>query len=376
MANDKEAAKKTVIKNFKKIIDEFKKEKVKIEKGFKLDLNNNFNFFEVISDTYKKENLHSDLMKQILDPTTKEIGNINYLKSFLEILKIKDFGDLQNVKVERERNRIDILISNEKNAIIIENKINYATDQDNQLERYYEIVSLEKKVKKIVYVTLSSEDSGKPSNLNNYVNKKAIEDILIHLPAVSKDYKNSLLYWLDKCIKIPPENNIGKIFLEQYKQLLAYLGGDVLMLKDEEKVIKEIFNSKKNLELVKDLIDIWNKKSIHLCCLIASELELELTNIEGYKIYAREFNDNVKKYVCALGEKNKNIQIGFYSAKKKFKNPDLDTIKKNYNYVDGVKWYSYDKWIYMDINSEDYTYEVLKDLIKNFFDSTNGQRSI
>ena len=251
MANDKEVAKKTVIDNFKDIINDFKKEKDEIEKNFKLDLNNNFNFFEAISDTYKKENLHSDLMKQILDPTTKEIGNINYLKSFLKIIgvQLNDFGYLQNVKVERERNRIDILISNEKNAIIIENKINNAPDQDKQLERYYDKIKRDKKtVKKIVYVTLSSEDNGEPSNLGEYYDEKTIKKLLIHLPAVSKDKnKKSLLDWLNICIKKTSENSIGKIFLEQYKQLLAYLGGDVLMLEDEKKVIKEIFNSKKNL---------------------------------------------------------------------------------------------------------------------------------
>ena len=217
MAKTKVAENSITLEKFKKIFNEYKEAKDEIKKDFKLDLNNNFNFFEAISDTYKKENLHSDLMKQILDPTTKEIGNISYLKSFLEIIGvINNFGDLRNVKVERERNRIDILISNNDNAIIIENKINNAPDQDKQLERYYKKITdeEEKTVLKIVYITLSSQDNCEPSNLKGYGDSETIEKLLIHLPAVSKDYKNSLLYWLDKCIKTPSENNIGKIFLE------------------------------------------------------------------------------------------------------------------------------------------------------------------
>lgn len=384
MAKTKVAENSITLEKFKKIFNEYKKAKEKIEKDFKLDLNNNFNFFEAISDTYKKENLHSDLMKQILDPTTKEIGNISYLKSFLKIIGVNDFGDLRNVKVERECNRIDILISNNKNAIIIENKINNAPDQDKQLERYYNIVSQDKKtVIKIVYITLSSEDNCEPSNLKGYGDSETIEKLLIHLPAVSKDTKKkSLINWLDECIKKTPENNIGKIFLEQYKQLLAYLGGNVLMLENKENCIKKIFNNKGNLEIAKDLVDIWKNKAEHLCSAIAKDLVIKgYENFSGYteegsyRIYAQEFNKFVNKYFCSS---NGKIEIGFYiptTIDCNFTAADLGIIGDNYKIKEYV-WEFTDKWIFVLIDIDEELYKNIYDIIKDFFDNNTKQRTI
>ena len=384
MAKSKVTENSFTLEYFKKILKGYKEAKDKIEDEFNLDLNNNFNFFEAISDTYKKENLHSDLMKQILDPTTKEIGNISYLKSFLEIIEvIDDFGDLRNVKVERERNRIDILIANEKKAIIIENKINNAPDQDKQLERYYNIVSPAKKVIKIVYITLSSQDNCEPSNLKGYGDSETIEKLLIHLPAVSKDTKKkSLINWLDECIKKTPENNIGKIFLEQYKQLLAYLGGNVLMLENKENCIKKIFNNKGNLEIAKDLVDIWKNKAEHLCSAIANDLVINgYENFSGYteegsyRIYAQEFNKDVNKYFCSS---NGKIEIGFYiptTIDCNFTATDLENIGNNYEIKEYV-WESTDKWIFVLIDIDEELYNNIYDIINDFFDNKKLQRTI
>lgn len=360
MAKTKVAENSINLEKFKEIFNEYKVAKDKIEKDFKLDLNNNFNFFEAISDTYKKENLHSDLMKQILDPTTKEIGNINYLKFFLEIIKVKDFGDLRNVKVERERNRIDILISNDDNAIIIENKINNAPDQDKQLERYYKIVSKHKKVKKIVYITLSSEDNGEPSNLKGYGDSETIEKLLIHLPAVSKDTKKkSLINWLAKCIEIAPENSIGKIFLGQYKQLLAYLGGNILMAKSKENCIKEIFNS----GLAKDLVDILEKRYDHICESIAKDLNIKGESVgNNWNIFPNtQTKNDIKKYFTSVKGK---IEIGYYNPSRPFSKKYFDEIKKDSEY----KFIKYGKWIYVQITRDDKTYDEIFGEIKKFME--------
>lgn len=366
MAKTKVAENSITLEKFKEIFNEYKEAKDKIKEEFNLDLNNNFNFFEAISDTYKKENLHSDLMKQILDPTTKEIGNISYLKSFLKIIgvKLKYFVDIRNVKVERERNRIDILIANEENAIIIENKINNAPDQDKQLERYYNIVSQDKEVIKIVYITLSSEDNGEPSNLNEYDDSNTIREKLIHLPAVSKDtQKKSLINWLDECIESTLKNSIGKIFLEQYKQLLAYLGGNLLMLESEKNCIKEIFNS----GLVNDLIDMFKHRYDFICELIAEDLKIKGEFVEGScNIFSKTKkinNKDVKKYFTSINKEK--IEIGYYNPSKVFDDNDLKKIKnihKNPEYVfnkDG-------KWIYAQITRDDKKYEQIKEEIETF----------
>lgn len=114
-----------------------REKKLRVELGISFD--NNFNIFTSIAEYYWYENLHSDILKNILDPFTPVIGNPEFLKCFLELIEIdpKTFN-YQSASVKREAEKIDLLIYDEKSAIIIENKINFACDQPNQLPRYYE----------------------------------------------------------------------------------------------------------------------------------------------------------------------------------------------------------------------------------------------
>ena len=55
--------------------------------------------------------------------------------AFLKICGIKDFNT-ENIKVTNEEGKIDLLIKNDLQAIIIEDKI-YADNQPEQLLKYY-----------------------------------------------------------------------------------------------------------------------------------------------------------------------------------------------------------------------------------------------
>ena len=46
-----------------------------------------FNIFTSISSIYHRENLHSDILKLILDPNTGEIGNPENIKLFVNLLR-------------------------------------------------------------------------------------------------------------------------------------------------------------------------------------------------------------------------------------------------------------------------------------------------
>ena len=100
-----------------------------------------FNMFEPLED-YQKELFNEIVLTQILDPKTREIGNIAFLHIFSKILSEKTNYRFNNdVVVENqvgnnEYGFIDILISDKQNAIIIESKTNGAPDQPNQLVRY------------------------------------------------------------------------------------------------------------------------------------------------------------------------------------------------------------------------------------------------
>ena len=115
-----------------------------------------FNIFELISDIYYRENFHSDIIAKLFEHKI-------ILKNFLNYIEV-DSNKYINSQIKREENKIDILIKTETNCIIIENKLNWASDMREQLSRYYEICKNDKlEVDKIVY--LSPNSSKQPENI-------------------------------------------------------------------------------------------------------------------------------------------------------------------------------------------------------------------
>lgn len=86
------------------------------------------------------ENAHTKILVQLLKYKAGE--NYPFLESFLErLLENKNLEfNYQELKLIFNMNLIDCLIRDNKYAVIIENKIHYAQDQDKQIERYVENV--------------------------------------------------------------------------------------------------------------------------------------------------------------------------------------------------------------------------------------------
>ena len=109
-----------------------------------------FNIFKELKLS-TNENRHSSILATLINPMGAHGFSDKFYFSFLKMLGIsKDdnrFNNIKETKVYTEYSignkketddygRIDILIKNGKNAIIIENKI-YAKDQEEQIKRYY-----------------------------------------------------------------------------------------------------------------------------------------------------------------------------------------------------------------------------------------------
>ena len=94
-----------------------------------------FNVFSVLRSTSDEVNLHSRFLHALLeyvDPLTNRREN---LKEFVSnVLDLKSF-EIGHTSVWREWNNIDLLISNRREAVVIENKI-WAGDQPQQLQKY------------------------------------------------------------------------------------------------------------------------------------------------------------------------------------------------------------------------------------------------
>jgi hypothetical protein len=128
-----------------------------------------FSLLEMLyRQVHGKELVQSEMLAGLLRPTENHGHGFDLIESFLWFIDV-DF-ELQkdsNLKVETERKvegrrSIDILISwldgNKKHAVIIENKLNNAPNQPNQLNDYHDSLIKEGyEVDKIVYMPFSKK---------------------------------------------------------------------------------------------------------------------------------------------------------------------------------------------------------------------------
>ena len=140
-----------------------------------------------------------------------------------------------------EIGRIDVLIKRLhpeklKSVIIIENKSNWASDQQNQLYRYWyqEIFSKTKKKDtafyddncnryKIIYMPPNEYKQPELSSLTrpnqeSWVNAKLPE--VLPLKVEIKAFNDFIVEWLDNCISVLPESNHRmREYLKQYIEI-------------------------------------------------------------------------------------------------------------------------------------------------------------
>ena len=104
-------------------------------------LNDSPYHLNIIEELHANENSHSRILAKLFR-YKDEKGQYSIFKSFIEYLKNnnhdKSFDDIviSNPKITQEEERIDIWIRDEKYALIIENKVYDAGDQNAQLCRY------------------------------------------------------------------------------------------------------------------------------------------------------------------------------------------------------------------------------------------------
>jgi len=207
-----------------------------------------FNIFELISNTYYRENFHTQVLSKFISPYYHREGKkmleslINCFNKLLEN-KIK-FNDFKNPIVENEKDNIDIRIRDKESmkSIIIENKINNAQDQYKQLPRYYN-TEKEAGFTVVAIVYLSLVKGKKPSKLDwTKEEKQTIENLLIELPAFSEKGTNLCKDWIDPSIINVEQINVIST-LKQYKSIIKKL-----TQKEMDKLVFEKFYS----EILKD----------------------------------------------------------------------------------------------------------------------------
>ena len=167
--------------------------------------------FEVLRSASDEVNLHSRFLYALLvhiDPVSDEREN---LAAFVrEVLKSDDFA-LANARVERESNHIDLLISNRRQAIVVENKI-WAADQEQQLQRYRDSLvhqGFSATSIRLVYLTLYGDEPSERSR--GTIPAEEIQRV---------SYRDHLPAWLIGCQRRAFDEPGLRESIAQYRRLI------------------------------------------------------------------------------------------------------------------------------------------------------------
>jgi len=318
------------------------------------------------------------------------------LKIFIDLLKTKndkikeyDFGNNYDVKMENptkniktgETGFIDILISDDEKAIIIENKLYNAPDTDNQLAKYFKAVSERKEVLAVVYIPL---DPNKKPDMNyddTYKRIIRIKNHLVTIPAIHKDKNDFVHGFLDRCrIFLKDKNQKAEFFFKQYINLLKHLGGDNMLEKERKELAKKLFE-KEFLPITNEIMNVITDERLkYLALLFCDYFSNELKENKGYKKCSEEliWKEITEDIYLIFYHDTDGFGIGFTSngsipktTDKKLKKILLnetsnnDFFPKNDREISGfsIKWFSLSNWIQSKISLEEFPIDDIKELL-------------
>ncbi len=202
----------------------------------KKDGRNDYNLLSAVLPLHDEVRLHSRFLFSLLDTSGVHYQNELFLKSFLEMLNIKNF-EFTKPKVEKEHEHIDLYITDGNIHIIIENKI-YAKDQSTQIYRYINVIKDEQENEidpNKLFVVYLSIDRNEPSSYSlnglkvkngKLVSEDLAKDIAVYKTLRYKDASNHCVFaWLEQVKK--ELIHIPNLFdsVETYQDIIQRLYG-------------------------------------------------------------------------------------------------------------------------------------------------------
>ena len=179
----------------------------------------------LIDELHINENAHSRILYKLLLYTNIE-GKYECLESLIAYIKrnarSSDFDKIQVIKpcITQEKQRIDLWVRDKDYALIFENKIYNATDQDAQIARYIDkTIACHYKQENnfIIYLPTFSFKEPEPQSWGKY--KKCFEKRYINL-----SFRDNILSWLED--DVLPQINSKDIYLRSaIRQYIDYLRG-------------------------------------------------------------------------------------------------------------------------------------------------------
>ncbi|WP_148819763.1 PDDEXK-like family protein [Campylobacter concisus] len=317
----------------------------------KLRGNNDYNLFLSLLDINDEVRLHSRFIHSLLDPNSSHYQKELFLELFIKACGLEDFGlDLQNAKVYKEYENIDIYITDGAKHIILENKIN-AGDQEAQIKRYIKTVQKENSGEAEICVLFLSPQGREPSDYSlsglKIEGDKILErngDEVAKFKAIS--YDKEIMAWLGLCLD--EAGNLANLaaVISQYKNVIEKIYGEYKGVQMDEKKISEIILE--NYDLVDEIrnkyFDMANKEKLGTFMKnVKKELEkrlsqewcVEIKKADASRCFAPIFfykhswgNDRVLTFALEFDNRNfLNPYIGLAYDTKRIKKEYVDNIK-------------------------------------------------
>jgi len=345
--------------------------------------------FNLIDEIAANENSHSKIVGRILQ--YQENNEFIYLANFLDRINLN--LEVQNPIISIEKDRIDISILDDKYAIIIENKIHYAVDQDKQIEGYVnKILEKGKNLNQIyvLYLTRWGEKTPSKDSLSEELKMKLgerykeisfryeilpwLEDVLLICRQKDKDLINGINQYIDHLkgifnlrTKFDFMNNEIKEFLQNQLSLTGVIKDDNLKVEDKIKEFELIINhlhsireeitNKLRKKMLSKLLERLNNTGSDWQCVnnIRDLKTIEDANSKFFGFVNKEFNYKDSNLFFSIEIQNYGrFLCGIFSEKNQYISSLQDDFRvENINMV-------YDKSNWLHLHLHEYSYEDRK----------------
>lgn len=258
----------------------------------------------IIEELHANENAHSRILAKLFQyKNTNEEYII--LKSFVEYIKennkAKSFDkiEIKAPKITQEEERIDIWIQDENYAIIIENKVYEAGDQDAQLSRYIDKTKQQHYKEKeifVIYMPSVTRDTSEQT-WGEYRDRFTERFAIV-------SFCDDVISWLSKYVL--PNLTLKEVYLksaiEQYIDYLERYAG-LFEKSEQQRILKKIYGIQE-IETTDPLDTQYSKlmnfhKELNLymeACKKKSEDIFQIVLDEFISITKSYYGDNVKIY--------------------------------------------------------------------------------
>ncbi|MDA0125527.1 PD-(D/E)XK nuclease family protein [Vibrio harveyi] len=339
-----------------------------------------YNLFRVLRSESDEVRLHSRFLCDLLNPKGSHNHNNAFLKLFLKHFKDNVQLDLtEEVTVENEYKNIDILIRNNKTAIIIENKI-YASDQEKQLSNYYRKMKDEGYENiKLIYLTPTGYEPSEQST-------DELPDQVKETTLTLASYEHDIYEWITKCTEFAARDAPLREACIQYLDIISKITSKIEN-EDHMEELKTLLLTDSNLARFPDLtsaynevlvdlqLDIWNKIAegirqefgeLYHDSITEQESPIELVRsyVENRR-NSKYYNINVKldtyRDTYIIVEQDHHIYFGIYCENGSNSTEYKEIAKKTENFINSYQWNLMPIGIYVEpqINFKNLTPENL-----------------